>query len=64
MRATKKLINEKKNRTLVKKDTAIAMPPNAKINRAIARTMKKIAHNSIIYFTPETMDRAAMEAMI
>lgn len=48
----KKQINAIKNSNLVKKVTAIAIPPNAKAEIVIARIRNKIAHSNNIYIAP------------
>ncbi len=52
MRETKKQISDKKKRTLVKNDIATAIPPKAIMNKLIASTRNKIAHNRIISVSP------------
>lgn len=48
MNAIKKQIKERMRRILVKNETAIAMPPNANIPKAIAATKNKIAQSNNI----------------
>jgi hypothetical protein len=48
MKAIKKQISENKKSTLVKNDTAIAMPPKANAPKIMPRMKNKIDHSSII----------------
>lgn len=52
MKAIKKQINENKKSTLVKNDTAMAMPPKASAPRTIPRMKNIIDHKSIIRTSP------------